>query len=68
MKKKLIKKLSLNRATVTRLQNEEMKVIKGGTLLTFETCNCDTASCSIFLPCCGPKTKEKVIELEKNLG
>ena len=57
MKKKLTKKLSLNKATVTRLANEEMRLIKGASIV-IDSCNCDTASCSLPVHCCGPDTKE----------
>lgn len=61
MKKKLIKKLTLNKATIARLQDSEINLIKGGTV-TFDTCDCDTASCSLQINCCGPTTtKEQYI-------
>lgn len=63
MKKKLTKKLSLNKATVTRLQSKEMKVIKGASIV-IDSCNCDTASCSLPVHCCGTDTVEKVINID----
>ena len=63
MKKKLTKKLSLNKATVTKLQNEEMKVIKGASIV-IDSCNCDTASCSLPVHCCEPTIKEMIIKDE----
>ncbi len=56
MKKKLTKKLTLNRKTISNLTKNEMKLIKGATLLAF----C-TDSCSLIAICC-PTTKENVIE------
>jgi len=57
MKKKLLKKLILNKATITRLQNEEMRLIKGASIF-IPSCVCDTASCSIHARCCDPETVE----------
>lgn len=65
MKKMFNKKLSLNKATITRLQSDEMKVIIGASIVVV-TCDCDTASCSIHIRCCDPETNE--ILLKKNKG
>ncbi|MCK4762612.1 MAG: class I lanthipeptide [Candidatus Aminicenantes bacterium] len=59
-KKTLTKKMLLNKATVSNLNSVDLDMIKGGTLLTFETCaNCDTASCSLHINCCGPTVPKK---------
>lgn len=53
MKKKLSKQMALNKETIASLQSDEMKRIKGATII-FGTCDCDTASCSIPIRCCDP--------------
>lgn len=54
-KNKIKKKLVLNKRIISHLQGKELNLIKGGTLLTAETCaKCGTASCSIAINCCGP--------------
>ena len=54
MKKIFKKKLELNKKTISNLQSDEMKNVKGATY--YETvCNCKTdESCSYFVNCCGP--------------
>ncbi len=56
MKKKFSKKLALNKETISILQSDEMKLIRGATFF-FGTCDCDTASCSIYVQCCDPPPK-----------
>ena len=54
MEKKLTQKLLLNKNTISKLQDEEIRSIKGGTAIK-DTTECDTdvkTSCSIFGPCC----------------
>ena len=67
MKKKLTKKLVLNKETISRLQNEEMKLIKGASIF-ITSCDCDTDSCSIPIHCCDITTKEQNIEKTFELG
>ncbi|MCK4762686.1 MAG: class I lanthipeptide [Candidatus Aminicenantes bacterium] len=53
MKKKLTQKLLLNKNTISKLQDEESRALKGGS--GFHTCECDTdgkTSCSLIGPCC----------------
>lgn len=63
MKKKFLKKLSLNKETITILQNEEMILIKGASIF-ITSCQCDTASCSIAGYCCDPETVERLLKNE----
>lgn len=55
MKKKIEKKLVLKKSTVSNLNQEEKKMIKGGTSVLYVTCDCKTdhESCSIIV-CCPP--------------
>ena len=59
MKKKVEKRLSLKKDTVTNLNHEEKKKIKGGTSVLYETCDCKTdhISCSVIV-CCPPEEKK----------
>ncbi|MCK4762029.1 MAG: class I lanthipeptide [Candidatus Aminicenantes bacterium] len=53
MKKRLITKLSLKKETISKLQDHESRVIKGGSEL--KTCDCNTdgkTSCSYIWYCC----------------
>ncbi|MCK4765881.1 MAG: class I lanthipeptide [Candidatus Aminicenantes bacterium] len=58
MKKKLKTKLSLNKQTITRLNENEAAKIKGGTSIPRIACTFDTFSFSIIMYCCIP-TLEK---------
>lgn len=53
-KKKLGKKLVLDKETISKLQDEEMKQIKGASVILLSHCCDPTESCSVMLPCCGP--------------
>jgi len=57
MKKKMIKKLILNKKTISSLNNEEMNLVIGATVIMPEVCS---RSCSVMLPCCGPTTEPKL--------
>lgn len=59
MKKKINKKLNLNKNTVMNIGIEERKTIKGGFSVFFETCYCYTEhkSCSLYINCCPPPEK-----------
>lgn len=59
MKKKFSKKLNLNKNTVTHLNIEDQKKIKGGLSVFDETCYCNTEhkSCSLKINCCPPPEK-----------
>jgi len=57
MKKKMIKKLVLNKATVTRLDKKDMNLIIGATLVDPYYCS---KSCSLVIICCGPTTEPKL--------
>jgi len=64
MKKKLSKKLNLNKETITKLQDKEMRLIKGASIF-IPSCDCDTDSCSIPVRCCGPDTVEMLPKNDK---
>jgi len=58
-----MKKLKINKETVTNLTDEQMRKIRGGSIV-HATCDCnDTESCSFFDKCCPPP--EKKIQKEK---
>lgn len=59
MKKKIYKKFILNKNTVTHLNSEDQKKIKGGTTAFHPTCYCNTEhkSCSLQINCCPPAEK-----------
>jgi len=57
MKKKMIKKLVLKKATVTRLDKKDMNLVIGATLVNPYYCS---DSCSIVIFCCGDTTKPKL--------
>ncbi len=58
MKKKLAKKLFLNKETISKLQDEESRKIKGGISYCNDSCSCKTdGSCSDGLNCCPPPEK-----------
>lgn len=67
MKKKFAKKLSLKKETISILQNDEMRLIKGASII-LPSCDCDTASCSIAIHCCDPETEEILLNREKTHG
>ena len=56
MKKKIQKKLELNKRTISSLNNEEIKEAKGGLSALNVSCYCNTdhKSCTIHLYCCPP--------------
>lgn len=60
MKKKIYKKLNLNKNTVTNLSIFDQKKIKGGYTIFVETCYCNTEhkSCSLYVNCCPPPEKK----------
>ena len=64
MKKKIEKKLSLTKNTVSNLNREEKKKIKGGVSVLFFTCDCatDHESCSLFQNCCPPPEKRLIMK------
>lgn len=64
MKKRLNKKLVLNKMTVIRLKDNDMQLIRGATLVF----DC-TESCSLVWICCTP-TKQNAIDqiIDKNQG
>ncbi|MCK4764346.1 MAG: class I lanthipeptide [Candidatus Aminicenantes bacterium] len=58
MKKKLTEKLLLNKETISKLQDEESRKIKGGFSDIFDSCLCKTdKSCSDGMNCCPPPEK-----------
>lgn len=59
MKKKVSKKITLNKISVSNLNNDEEKKIKGGTTAFHPTCYCNTEhkSCSLQINCCPPPEK-----------
>ena len=65
MKKKVVVKLGLNKKTVSNLDREEKKNIKGGVSIFVVTCDCKTDhdSCSVYINCCPPPE-----EVEAYLG
>jgi len=56
MKKKVEKKLTLNKITISDLNTKEKQIIRGGATLLAETCYCNTdhKSCSLKINCCPP--------------
>ena len=51
------KKLTLKKATVTNLTDDQMKKIRGASIY-LHTCDCqDTESCSVAYKCCPPPEK-----------
>ncbi len=62
MKKKLTKKLTLSRKTISNLTDNEMNRVRGASLMV----NC-TNSCSLLVDCC-PTTKENLIEQNPDEG
>ena len=61
MKKKLTKKLLLNKETISQLQDEESRSIKGGLTVPYDTCVCKTdESCSHHVNCCPSPPPEKL--------
>ena len=64
MKKRLNKKLVLNKMTIASLKKDEMNLIRGATLVD----HC-TESCSLVDICCN-KTVENIVNLvlDKNQG
>ena len=65
MKTKLSKKLNLNKNKISRLNDHDMNLIRGATLVM----HC-SESCSLVKICCEPTVKEYLIDqnLEKNPG
>ncbi len=63
MKKKIIKKLVLNKKTIFNLSENEMYMVRGATIFL----NYCTNSCSLFIACC-PHTEENVIEQNPDEG
>ena len=57
MKKKFSKKLALNKETISSLNYDEMKKVKGASILV--AC---TESCSILVACCGPDPKRMAVQ------
>lgn len=61
-----MKKLILNKRTVSNLTDEQMKKVKGATL-AHPTCVCDlTESCTFVHICCPPP--EENAQKENNIG
>ncbi|MCK4760552.1 MAG: class I lanthipeptide [Candidatus Aminicenantes bacterium] len=61
MKKKLTEKLLLNKETISKLQDEESRKIKGGLSLCDDSCSCKTDdSCSDGMNCCPTTRREKI--------
>jgi len=56
MKKKIEKRFSLNKATVTDLNRAEMKNINGASVF-LPSCDCSVKSCSHIVICCPPTEK-----------
>lgn len=56
MKKKLTKKLVLNKKTISSLSENDMNLVRGATFNFY----C-TDSCSLNMGCCPPTTEENVI-------
>jgi len=56
MKKKIEKRFSLHKATVTDLNRAEMKKIIGATVF-IPSCVCSVQSCSAIRYCCPPTEK-----------
>ena len=53
-----MKKLKINKETVTNLTDEQMQKIRGGSFV-LHTCDCeDTKSCSFKLQCCSPPVEK----------
>lgn len=65
-KKKLTKKLELNKENISSLNFDEMSKMKGAISLVFAC----TESCSVFVACCEPTTEKdnNNIDLEKGHG
>ena len=59
MKKRMSKRLILNRVTVSRLSQEDMNAVVGATL--YLPC---TESCSLYIQCC-PVTTTKKLDLQE---
>lgn len=57
MKKKLSKKLNLNKELVSNLNSNEQRLIKAGDDFTFECETKEKESCSVALICCIPPEK-----------
>ncbi|MCK4764345.1 MAG: class I lanthipeptide [Candidatus Aminicenantes bacterium] len=61
MKKKLTKNLLLNKETISKLQDEESRKIKGGFSDINDSCLCKTdGSCSDAVNCCPTTRNEKL--------
>jgi len=56
MKKKVQKKLELNKRTISSLDNSEKKEAKGGISALNISCDCNTdhKSCTLHVFCCPP--------------
>lgn len=64
MKKKIENKMALKKITVSNLNREEKKKIKGGMSVFVHTCDCNTdhESCSIGLNCCPPPVNRLIMK------
>jgi hypothetical protein len=62
-KKKLTKKLALNKEKITSLNYTEMKEIKGASILV--PC---TGSCSALVMCCEPITQPPICKTIEKIG
>ncbi|MCK4762291.1 MAG: class I lanthipeptide [Candidatus Aminicenantes bacterium] len=61
MKKKLTKILLLRKETISKLQDEESRKIKGGYTDIYDSCVCKTdESCSAIGNCCPTTRNEKL--------
>lgn len=63
MKKKIENKMELKKITVSNLNHEEKKKIKGGISILHITCDCNTdhESCSLQVNCCPPPLEKRLI-------
>ncbi len=62
MRKKLTKKLVLNKKTISNLDREEMNSARGASF--FIPCS---DSCSVIFVCCDPTTNPQLFDLGPNL-
>ena len=61
-----MKKLKINKKTVTNLTDEQMQKIRGASFVHF-TCDCnETESCTFAHQCC-PPPEEKVLLIKNNI-
>ncbi len=62
MKKKLTKKLQLNKKTISNLDKEEMNLLYGASVII--ACS---ESCSVIIVCCDPTRTPQLLDQGQNL-